>query len=46
MPVGMRRIGIEPGKSFSFAAASPEVQQALQAAAPEAVLSENYIRTY
>jgi hypothetical protein len=28
----MKRIGIEPGKSFSLAAASPEVQEALRAA--------------
>jgi hypothetical protein len=31
----MKRIGIEPGKSFSFESASPEVQHALKAA-PEA----------
>jgi len=30
----MKRIGIEPGKSFSLAAASPEVQEALRAALP------------
>lgn len=33
----MKRIGIEPGKSFSLTGASPEVQQALRAAPPEAL---------
>jgi hypothetical protein len=33
----MRRIGIEPGKAFSLAAAPPEVQKALQAAPPAAL---------
>ena len=33
----MARIGIEPGKSFSLAAASPEARQALEAAAPAAM---------
>jgi hypothetical protein len=33
----MKRIGIEPGKSFSLAAASPEVQEALRAALQEAL---------
>jgi hypothetical protein len=33
----MRRIGIEPGKSFSIDAAPPEIQQAIRAAAPEAI---------
>ena len=32
----MQRIGIEPGKSFSLASASPEVRRALEAAVPEA----------
>ena len=32
----MKRIGIEPGKSFALASASPEVQRALRAAAPDA----------
>ncbi len=32
----LKRIGIEPGKSFSLASASPEVQRALNAAVPEA----------
>jgi hypothetical protein len=33
----MKRIGIEPGKSFSLAAASPEVQEFLRAAPPKAL---------
>jgi hypothetical protein len=33
----MKRIGIEPGKSFSLAAASSEVQLGLRAAVPEAL---------
>jgi hypothetical protein len=32
----LKRIGIEPGKSFSLASASPEVQRALTAAVPDA----------
>ncbi len=33
----MKRIGIEPGKSFALASASPEAQRALRAAAPDAL---------
>jgi hypothetical protein len=33
----MRRIGIEPGKTFDFASASPEVQRALTEAGPAAL---------
>jgi len=33
----MKRIGIEPGKSFWFASASPKVQQALQAATSDSI---------
>ena len=33
----IKRIGVEPGKSFSDAAASPKVQEALRAAPPEAL---------
>jgi hypothetical protein len=33
----LKRIGLEPGKPFSLAAAPPEVRQALQAAVPEAL---------
>ena len=31
----LKRIGIEPGKSFALASASPETQRALRAAAPD-----------
>src|SRR5262249_61033323 len=33
----MRRIGIEPGKSFAFDTASPEIQRALTEAGPAAL---------
>ena len=33
----LKRIGFEPGKSFSLASASPEVRHALEAAGPEAL---------
>src|SRR6185369_12788507 len=33
----LKRIGIEPGKSFALASASPEAQRALRTAAPDAL---------